>query len=318
MTDSLGLGRIEKIGLREAWTSEAAEFTPWLAKHISELGNAMGMELELQAQEASVGSFSLDLLARVVGTNRTVIVENQLEVTNHDHLGKLLTYAGGFDANVVVWVTKSFRDEHRQALDWLNQRTDEDTEFFGVVVEVWKIDGSIAAPHFQVVAAPNEWRREAAGSVRLRNASNRNLQYREFFQNLIDKLREERFTNARKAQLHSWYFFSAGHSQRVQYGVSFTKNNEVSVHIYIDNTDRDWNKTLFDRLIEQRESIESELFESLEWQKMDNYRASRIAALHPGSIDEDDETLQKLENWTVDKLLSFKRVFQPKIDELAM
>ena len=317
MTDMLELGRIEMIDLREAWTNEATEFTPWLAENLSELSNAMGIELELETQEASVGSFSLDLLARVSETDRTVVIENQLESTDHDHLGKLLTYAGGFDANVIVWVAKSFNDKHRQALDWLNQRTDKDTEFFGVVVEVWKINDSIPAPHFRVVAAPNEWQREAAGSVRIRNASDRNLKYKEFFQNLIDRLRKENFTNARKAQPQSWYFFSVGHSQRIQYGVNFTKNNNVSVHIRFDNLNADWNKTLFDKLVEQKESVESELSESLHWQRMDDYRASRIAVLHPGNIDEDDESLKELENWIVGKLLSFQRVFKPKLEALA-
>ena len=117
MTEMPGLGRIEKVDLHEAWPHEAADFTPWLAEHVSELGNALGLELELQSQEAPVGTFSLDLLARDSGTNHTVIIENQLEPTDHDHLGKLLTYAGGYDANVIVWVTRDFRDEHRQALD---------------------------------------------------------------------------------------------------------------------------------------------------------------------------------------------------------
>ena len=164
MTETAGLGRIEKAGLREAWPHEAADLTPWLGDHVSELGAALGLELELQSSEAPVGTLSLDLLARDTGTNRTVIIENQLEPTDHDHLGKLLTYAGGYDANVIVWVARNFRDEHRQALDWLNQHTDDDTEFFGVVVEVWKIDGSRPAPHFNMVAAPNEWRREAVES----------------------------------------------------------------------------------------------------------------------------------------------------------
>lgn len=167
MTESSGLGRIERGDLRDAWPHEASDFTPWLAEHISELGDALSLELELQNQEAPVGSFSLDLLARVSGTDHTAIIENQLEPTNHDHLGKLLTYAGGYDANVIIWVAKDFRDEHRQALDWLNQRTDDDTGFFGVVVEVWRIDGSRPAPHFNVVAAPNEWRREAAVKLKL-------------------------------------------------------------------------------------------------------------------------------------------------------
>ena len=164
--DMGGLGQIQKLDLREAWAHEAADFTPWLAQHAGDLGEVLGMDLEIEFREAAVGMFSLDLLARDAGTGRTVIIENQLEPTNHDHLGKLLTYAGGHDANVIVWVAKEFREEHRQALDWLNQRTREETEFFGVRVEVWRIDDSRPAPHFNLVAAPNEWRRAAAMTMR--------------------------------------------------------------------------------------------------------------------------------------------------------
>ena len=318
MTETTGLGRIEKADLREAWPHEAADFTPWLAHHVSELGAALGLELELESEEAPVGQFSLDLLARDTGTNRAVIIENQLEQTDHDHLGKLLTYAGGYGADVIVWIAKEFRDEHRQALDWLNQRTDEDTEFFGVVVEVWKIDGSRPAPHFNIVAAPNEWRREAVRSVRDAKASDKNLRYRAFFQELMDALRERGFTNARKAQLQSWYSFSAGHSQRVQYGANFAQGKRAKIEVYIDNTDREWNKTLFDQLLERKESIESDLSESLEWKRLDDRRASRIAVVRPGSIDDDPETLKEIEDWMIDKLLDFKRVFGPRLDELAI
>ena len=181
MTETPGLGRINQVELREAWPHEANDFTPWLAEHITELGDALGLEIELQEQEASVGSFSLDLLARESVTDRTVIIENQLEPTNHDHLGKLLTYAGGSEANVIVWVAKNFRDEHRQAIDWLNQRTDDDTKFFGVAVELWKIGDSLPAPHFNVVSAPNEWQRETKHSVQDANKSERNRRLSGFF-----------------------------------------------------------------------------------------------------------------------------------------
>ena len=153
------LAKIERVDLREAWPNEAQDFTPWLAENIAELGEALGMDLELQQTEAAVGGYSLDMLATDQNQNRTVIIENQLEATNHDHLGKLLTYAAGYDANVIVWLTREFRDEHRLALDWLNQRTGDDTQFFGVVVEVWKIDNSRPAPHFNLVVTPNEWRK---------------------------------------------------------------------------------------------------------------------------------------------------------------
>ena len=148
----------------------------------------------MRQREADVGGYSLDILASDLNRDRPVVIENQLETTDHDHLGKLLTYAAGFDANVVVWLTREFRDEHRQALDWLNQRTGEDTQFFGVVVELWKIDDSRPAPHFNLVAAPNGWRKESVSRAAERKAENpsaKGERYRAFFQRLIDSLRED-------------------------------------------------------------------------------------------------------------------------------
>ena len=316
MTETGTLGRIERRDIREAWAHEAADFTPWLAEHLSELGEALGMDLELQSQEAPVGTFSLDLLARVAGTNRTVIVENQLEPTDHDHMGKLLTYAGGYDADVIIWVARDFRDEHRQALDWLNQRTDENTEFFGVVVEIWKIDESRPAAHFNLVATPNEWRREAAGSVRTGRISDKNLRYRAFFQQLVDTLRERGFTNARKAQPTSWFNFSSGHGVRAQYAACFSQGARARVEVYM-NAERDANKRLFDRLLERKEAIEAELGETLDWQRLDHRQASRIAIDRAGSVDDDKEALETIGSWMSEKLLNFKSVFGPHLNELA-
>ena len=124
-------------------------------------------DLEVEAREAPVGSFSLDILARDQD-NRQVVIENQLEATDHTHLGQLLTYAAGFDANVIVWIAKNFRDEHRDALDLLNRRTGEDTEFFGVEVELWQIDDSRRAPYFKPVVTPNEWRKQTVRPSRRR------------------------------------------------------------------------------------------------------------------------------------------------------
>ena len=312
-----GLGRVERLDVREAWPREATDFTPWLAEHIGELGEAPGLELELEAREASVGTFSLDLLARDSGTGRTVIIENQLEPTNHDHLGKLLTYAGGHDANVIVWVAREFREEHRQALDWLNQRTGEETEFFGVRVEVWRIDDSRPAPHFSLVAAPNEWRRGAASAMRAASASEKGLRYKSFFQGLIDALRQRGFTRARRAQPQNWYLFSVGHAQRVQIGTVFGQGRRVRVELYIDKTDRDWNKDLFDSLEESREPIEAEIGTELEWHRLEERRASRIAVVRAGGIDGDEQSLEEIRAWMMEMLFAFKRVFGPRLDELT-
>ena len=209
MTATRKLATIDKVDLREVWPKEATDFTPWLAENIAELGGALGMDLEVQAREAQVGAYQLDLLARD-GSGRAVVIENQLGITDHSHLGQLLTYMAGFDANVIVWIAKKFRDEHAEALSLLNRRTGEGTEFFGIEVELWSIDNSHPAVNFKLVAAPNDWgkqpdRRPSDG------VSERSERYRDFFQGLMDTLREEhRFTTARKAQPQNWYSFSAG------------------------------------------------------------------------------------------------------------
>ncbi len=317
MTELSGLGHIKKANLRAAWPNESEDFTPWLADNISELGEVLGMELEIQSREARVGAFSLDLLAHEPGTNRTVMIENQLQRTDHDHLGKLLTYAGGCDAQVIVWVAKEFRDEHRQAIDWLNERTDEETEFYGIVVEVWTIDDSRPAPYFNLIATPNEWQREANETIRLVNTSDRNLRYKSFFQRLIDILRGQGFTNASKAQPQSWYMFAAGYGERAQYAACFGQGGTVRVEVYINSNDREWNKSLYDQLLNKKDPIESDLKNTLGWERLDHRQACRISLTRQGSIDDDDKALEEITDWLISNLLELKRVFGPHLDKLA-
>ncbi len=312
------LARIELVEPREIWLNEARDFTPWLAQHISELGEALGLDLELQSAEAPVGGFSLDILAREVGRDRPVIIENQLEPTDHSHLGQLLTYAAGYDANVVVWIAKEFRDEHREALDLLNRHTDERIDFFGVVVEVWKIKDSPPAPHFRVVSAPNDWRRQTKKTTDKGQPieSERSKRYREFFQTLLDVLRvQHRFTNAQRGQPQSWYVFSTGY-RGVQYGANFAQAGRARVEVYIDGGDKGWNEDIFNNLELRKEQIETDLGD-LEWERLDNRRACRIASVRLGSIDDNLETLQEIRGWMIDKLLAFKQVFGPHLQEMV-
>ena len=154
------LGKMIRItDLRSVWPHEANDFTKWLAQddNLTLLGDAIDIELELEERESSVGSFSVDIFAKEVGTNRRVIIENQLEDTNHDHLGKLITYASGTGAEVIVWVVKRARDEHRQAIEWLNQHTDSNIGFFLLEIELWQIGDSEKAPRFNIVEKPNDW-----------------------------------------------------------------------------------------------------------------------------------------------------------------
>ena len=320
MSTEQTLSSIQRVELRNVWPNEASNFTPWLAENISELGTALGLELELRQREADVGEYSLDILASDLNSGRPVVIENQLETTDHNHLGKLLTYAAGFDANVVVWLTREFRDEHRQALDWLNQRTGEDTQFFGVVVELWSIDESRAAPHFNLVAAPNDWGKESVNQAAGRepgNPSAKGERYRAFFQELINTLREQhRFTSAKVAQSQNWYSFSSGHSQ-FRYSASFTGQQQARVEVYIDSGDGDENRALFERLAEHRDTIANDLGDVLDWQPLEDKRACRIASDRPGTIDDSDDVLEEINNWMVNRLIAFKGVFNRYFQELT-
>ena len=320
MTTTPNLAKIERVSdLRATWPNEAQHFTPWLADNIAELGEALGMDLELQQTEAPVGGYSLDILATDLNSSRPVIIENQLEATNHGHLGQLLTYAAGFDAGVVVWVTREFRDEHRQALDWLNQRTGEDTQFFGVAVELWRIGDSLPAPHFNLVATPNGWRKETVARSENQTdatASERMERYRDFFQSLIDTLREQhQFTNVRKGQAQNWCNFSTGRSH-VAYKADFTNQQQARVSIRIDYPDGERNLRLVNDLELRKDEIQSRLG-SLNWQQVEGRRACLITLERPGSIQDDDDTLEDLQSWMVDNLLNFKEVFGPLLAELT-
>lgn len=167
------LGKIEQVPVREVWQHEAHDFTTWLAQkdNLKQLGDACSIDLELVNTESEVGSFAVDLFAKEVGTNRRVVIENQLEDTDHDHLGKIITYASGKDANVAIWVVAKARDEHRKAIEWLNEHTDDECSFFLVEIEVWRIGDSQKAPRFNVVESPNEWARAEKATDKL-NALN--------------------------------------------------------------------------------------------------------------------------------------------------
>ena len=172
----------------------------------------LGYDLEFVEREAQVGDFSADIVARDTNRDRIVVIENQLQPTDHPHLGQLVTYAAGFEASAVVWISPEFRDEHRQALDWLNHHTDADTEFFGVVLELVQIEDSPVAVNFRLVAFPNTWSRQKKFRIEgSESLSERRLAYQAFFQALIDELRtKHQFTNAKVGQPENWFMFPAG------------------------------------------------------------------------------------------------------------
>ncbi len=303
-------GELKSVPLRDIWAHEALNFTPWLAENIESLGKALGLELELTAQEASVGDFSLDLLAKDLGSSRNVIIENQLTQTDHDHLGKLLTYAAGFNASTVIWVSEVVRDEHRQALEWLNQRTDTETQFFAVVVEVLKIDDSKPAFNFKPVVLPNEWQKSKKQKTS-QSTSLKGEKYRSYFQLLIDELREKHhFTGAKAGQPQSWYSFSSG-VRGVTFGANFAMGGKARAEIYIDQGEYEKNKKLFDALSNDAKEIEENYGATFSWERLDDKRASRIALYCNAEIDLADNELEKVRQWHIDNLLKIKEIFLP-------
>ena len=319
------LAKIERVDLREAWPNEARDFTPWLAENIDELGEALGMDLELQQTEAAVGDYSLDVLATDLNQNRTVIIENQLEVTNHDHLGKLLTYAAGYDANVIVWLTREFRDEHRAALDWLNQRTGEDTQFFGVVVELWKIGNSLPAPHFSLAAAPNGWRKMQVRPTAPSSLQKQNYEWR---RGLIENLRERcGFSLGSKFESNAnwliteqpmpgvWYYAIWFRADEGKPGFELTAEKKGS-------EGRDWNQRLFKSLERHREEIEAKLAglgqnEWFAWEPVVT-QGSRVAIFRDGNVFEETERWEEFREWIIAKAILFRDVFAPYLKEFSL
>lgn len=312
------LAKIEQVDLHEAWPHEAQDFTPWLADNIGELGEALRMDLKVQEKEASVGSFSLDILATDLNSNRPVIIENQLNPTNHDHLGKLLTYAAGFDTYAAVWIARDFRDEHRQAVDWLNRRTVEDTQFFGVVVELWRIGDSPPAPHFRVVASPNEWK--PVKSPPYPPPLNSSGKFRQSLRDTCDT-RGIKYSGKPGG---NWSWLNFGYPiKNVRYGAIWHKG-KPGLEMIIERPGDDgcvWNQKMFKALELHRSEIDDDLVESEEdespvWESTESKVGTRIIICRVGSIYNGIESWDEFQDWMIQKLYKFREVFTPRLQKL--
>lgn len=308
------LGRLVKVDLRQVWISEPGDFTPWLAQpeNIVLLGEAIGIELEVESQEKSVGPFRADILCRDTTDRHHVLIENQLERTDHTHLGQLLTYAAGLDAVTIVWVAGRFTDEHRAALDWLNRATTTGFNFFGLEVELWQIGNSPYAPKFNVVSQPNDWSRtvqeQAASAGQL--SSNEQLhfdfwtQFREFLEARGSAVKTTRpsgsyWTNASVGRTN--FYLSAWNGMRDgRSGVQFEMTGpDAKAHF---------------RLLEQRHRAEVEAALSrlgeVEWRLMPEAKVSMVRILRQGA-PADRSTWPELNAWMADALETMQTLFRP-------
>ena len=281
------LGKLVTVKTRDAWPHEAQDFTPWLLANATELGIALGMDLELQAAEHSVGNFSLDLVGVDVATGEKVIVENQLEKSDHIHLGQLLTYAGGTDPTNVVWIADDFRPEHRAALDWLNQRTDETTRFFAVKISAVRIGASLIAPLFELVVQPNDWEKEVRATTNATARSPKQENYRRFWQLFLEEIHATYpgWTNSKQPLAQNWMNLPTGTSA-CHYANVFSKEGR-RVELYIGTADSELNTASFEKLKARKDGIEAAFGHPLEWEALDGKKACRIAYTQPGNVDDE-------------------------------
>jgi hypothetical protein len=302
------LGKLNYIkDIRTIWQNEAKDFTPWLANNIKLLGDELGYDFEVITSEKDVGSFSLDILAKELGTGNYVAIENQLEITDHTHLGQLITYASGVDAKIAIWVSKEIREEHRKAVDWLNENTNDDIQFFAVEVQAVQIGDSLPAPFFKVKASPNEWIKShnAKTVIGKSEVTEKQQYYHDFFTIILNKINIKlpNYTSAKKVSNEAWKSFPSGKSGYC-YNISFRNGNKISVEVYIDTGDKLKNKELFDDLYGAKNDIESHLGE-LSWERLDSKKACRIAVY--SDVTNNDEEMSE---WSIGKLIEFNKVFK--------
>jgi hypothetical protein len=317
-------GEIEPKNAREYWEHEEQKFTPWLAEDgLSYLEDALNLELELMDTERSVGRYSLDILAEEANSGRTVVVENQLEDSDHDHLGKLLAYASGVDADVGVWIAPHFHDEHIDAVNWINENTQRGVDLFAINLEVWKIDESKPAVRLNPIEKPSEWRdriNTEDDRGELSELGERRLDYWTEFRDRIG----EADTPLRpwKPRPKYWYTNPIGKSS---FKIGFHVNKSFSV-----GSDSEKDKLrcqleirddaeAFEELLEQKEEIEDELGEEAIWISPDETKGdgdrSYIALEREGNISNLDEW-DGYQDWMLEKGELLHETFYDRIQEL--
>ena len=315
----INLGRLERVDPREVWNSESSDFTPWLAQqeNLGTLGETIGIDLELEAQEKDVGPFRADILCKDTVTGHWVLVENQLEKTDHTHLGQLPTYAAGLQAVTIIWIAVKFTEEHRAALDWLNEITDETVNFFGLEVELWRIGDSHVAPKFNIACQPNHWEKELLSRERLTRRAKADFivgYWREFKRVVRANSADLPIPRASDQAVIYMPTELPGFVFRFAFN-TFRKNLEVSV---ITKGTRA--TPLLRMLTKKKPDIERELGipERLYWPEINEVEDEptySIGIVQPAD-PENREDWPTQHTWFMERLLAFRRVFQPLIDSV--
>lgn len=305
------LGKIKEVDIREVWKHEQYDFSKWLAseENISELGDTLNLSLTDIQTEQFVGSYRCDIICKDDVMGKSVLIENQLEQTNHDHLGKIITYASGLNASVVVWIVAEAREEHASAIEWLNKHTDDDVAFFLIEIHAYKIGDSDPAPMFKIIEQPNDFARSVKAAVTKGELSEAQIKRQEFwtqFNEVLDS-RGKPF-NKRKATTDHWYSVGIG-SSRCYISIDLVnKQHKMRVGFWIPN-----DKSLFDSLLENKNEIEQSVGQTLDWDRLEGKKASVISASIPGLNFNKQDNYPELMNKAIDMVLSFRDAFKPFI-----
>lgn len=304
------LGKIKEIDLRDIFKDEARDLTPWLAKeeNLEVLSAEIGTEIKLIQVEATVGRFNVDILAEEEASGKKIIIENQLETTDHDHLGKIITYASGHDAGIIIWIFRQIRDEHRQAIEWLNKHTSENIDFFAIKLQLWQIDDSKPAPKFEVIVSPNEWaktiRNKSSGEM-----TDTKIQQLEFWTEFKEWVQaKDKKIRLQTPRPQHWFDVSMGTSDAHIALTVNTREGLLGCGIYINK-----NKELFSFAQDRKESVEKAVGANLDW--IDAPKASRINLAIPNFDLQAQDRYQEYFKWLYDMTLKFKKVFSPIFDE---
>ena len=305
------ISRLQEVDIRKLWAHEQYDFSAWLAKeeNIELLNEKIGLTLVDINTEAYVGSYRCDIVAVDETTGIRVIIENQLENSNHDHLGKIITYASGLDAKVIVWIVKEARDEHRSAIEWLNNNTVQDINFFLIELHAYQIGNSDYAPMFQIVEQPNDFIKEQKGKKSTDTMTKTQSERLEFWTQFNDHViaRGKPFA-VRKASPNQNYDIAIGTSEaKLSIWLEY-KHFAISVMLYINS-----NKALYDKLYECRKEIESEIGNELIWYRLDNAKASIISNHIDGLNIDDHSNYDALIEEAIDKVLIMRDVFKNRL-----
>lgn len=305
------LGKMKEIDIREIWKHEQYNFSKWLSaeENINELGNILNLSLTEVQTEQFVGSYRCDIICKDELTGKAVLIENQLEPTNHDHLGKIITYASGLNASVVVWIVSEARGEHASAIEWLNNHTDDDLAFFLIEIHAYTIGDSEPAPMFKIIEQPNDFARSvkaAAGKGELSEAQIKRQEFWTLFNEVVDQ--KGKPFNKRKATTDHWYNVAIGSSQCYIAIDLVNKEHKIRVSLWVPD-----NKELFDAFSEHKETIEESIGRQLVWDRAEGKKASSISTTIPGLYFNKQDNYPELIDKTIEMAIAFRAAFKPYV-----